>query len=192
MTVISKSEILPKLITASDVAVDTETDGKDVRTQEGICIGISVAIKERDEVFSSYFPLNHTKGNVEDETKKLLFDLLCTKKRIIFHNAKFDLESLETVGLNLKHIKWYCTLLMAHMLNENKPKSLDWLSKNVLGREGKKKSELWEALFKIYGWSRVFPVEVMCEYASVDAEETLLLFYKFYPYFVKSGFDGPL
>lgn len=81
-------------------------------------------------------------------------------------------------------------MLMAHMLNENIPKGLDWLVRNELKGSGKNKPPMWEAMFTIYGWSPNFPAEIMALYAGDDAVWCLKLYERLLPYFVKSGFDG--
>lgn len=173
------------------LAVDTETNGKDVRDGRGFCIGISLAFRIGNNIHSRYFPVAHTEGNIDDGMLDYLFQLLENHPCLVMHNAKFDLVSLKTAGFKGKIKRWYCTMLMAHMLNENLPsKALDWLAKNVLEREGKKKSPLWILMHSIYGWSPDFPAGVMAEYAGEDAVIALELYEFLHPLFVKEGFDG--
>lgn len=187
---VNPTEFLSYALLCDTMAVDTETNGKDIRDGTGFATGISAAVKLNGTYFSSYFPVAHTKGNVDEVTKQLLFDVIKTRERVIFHAAKFDIISLRTAGYTLGFIRYYCTMLMAHMLNENKPKGLDWLSKNVLGEDGKNMPPEWVLMHAIYGWSPDFPAEVMALYAGEDAVLALKLFERMYPYFVKSGFDG--
>lgn len=172
------------------MAVDTETNGEDIRDGRGFCIGISAAVKYNNQYYSAYFPVAHKRNNVSDDIKQSLFDIIRTRTAIVFHNAKFDLVSLDTAGYRGGFKRWYCTMLMAHMLNENVPKGLDWLAKNELKEPGKRKPPIWEAMHTVFGWSPDFPAEVMALYAGEDAILTLKLFHKLYPFFVKSGFDG--
>jgi DNA polymerase I-like protein with 3'-5' exonuclease and polymerase domains len=188
-TNIDVASFMSKAILCDLMSVDTETNAKDIRTDEGICIGISAAIRYNGVIYGTYIPVGHTENNVTEEVKEFFFKLLSTKI-IIFHNAKFDLDSLKRAGYNLGYRRWYCTMMMAHFLNENVPKGLDWLAKNELKLDGKQKSEEWRAWFTLVGWSPDFPVKVMAEYATWDAVLTLMLFFKLYPLFVKSGFDG--
>lgn len=190
MSLCSNSDFLSAAMLCNTIAVDTETNGKDIRDGRGYAIGISGAVNYNGEYLSSYFPVAHTKGNVDNQTKDILFKLIATRDRVVFHNAKFDTDSLKTANYNLGYRRYYCTLLMAHMLNENVPKGLDWLAKNELGETGKHKPPEWELMFKIYGWSPDFPAEIMALYASEDAELALKLFERMYPFFVESGFDG--
>lgn len=181
-------EFLAKAALASVMAVDTETTGRDIRDGRGHCVGISAAIRENDTYYHSYFPVAHYEGNIPDETKSNLFDLVATRI-ICFHNAKFDLESLETAKYPGKYFKWYCTMMMAHFLNENVPSlSLEWLSKNELKNPGKVKKDftgLWSM-----GLGAAIPVAEIKLYAGIDTVRTLQLFERLHPFFVKAGFDG--
>lgn len=188
---VTPEEFLSTAMLCEIMAVDTETNGKDIRDGRGYAIGISASVFYGNIFYKTYFPVAHSTGNVTDEIKELLFNIIRTRKAIIFHNAKFDLVSLETAGYRGGYIKWYCTMLMAHMCNENLPsKGLDWLARNELKEGGKEKPQEWLAWFAIYGWSPDFPAEVMAIYAGQDAVLTLMLFFRIYPAFVKSGFDG--
>ncbi|MGS2592264.1 hypothetical protein [Streptomyces hebeiensis] len=187
---IDPKEFLSYALLDGTMAVDTETNGKDLRDGRGFAIGISAAVKVNSKYYSSYFPVAHTKGNVDEDIKNMLFDVIKTRDRILFHNAKFDLVSMKTANYTSGYRRYYCTMLMSHMLNENIPKGLDWLAKNELKEAGKSKPPIWEGMFKIYGWSPDFPAEIMALYAGEDAVLTYKLFERMYPYFVKSGFDG--
>jgi hypothetical protein len=187
---VSPAEFLAHALLANTIAVDTETNGKDVRDGTGFCIGISAAVKVNGTYYSAYFPVAHTKDNVDEEIKKSLFQIIRTRERVIFHNAKFDIISLRTAGYTYGFVRYYCTMLMAHMLNENIPKGLDWLARNELKEPGKNKPPEWELMFTLYGWSPKFPAHIMALYAGEDAVLTLKLFERLYPYFVESGFDG--
>lgn len=192
---VTPEEFLPVAILSDTMAVDTETtdiEKTDIRDGSGFAYGISAAVLRNNIYYSTYVPVRHTKGNVSDELRDNFFDVIRTRKRIVFHNAKFDLPSMKTTGYSGGYIRWYCTMLMAHMLNENIPKGLDWLAKYELKEPGKNKPPLWEFMFAIHGWHPDFPAEVMALYAAEDAVLTLKLFYRLYPYFKKSGFDGQM
>jgi ribonuclease D len=170
------------------MALDTETTGRDIRDGNGYAVGISAAVQHNHSYYTAYFPVAHYSDNVTDELKEILFNLIASRTRVVFHNAKFDLESMETAGYRMGYKRWYCTMLMAHMLNENIPKGLDWLARNELKVSGKVEkdfSSIWSM-----GLGHMIPVAEIEEYACVDTVLALMLFYKLYPYFVKSGFDG--
>jgi DNA polymerase-1 len=99
----------------------------------------------------------------------------------IFHNAKFDLVSLSTLGLDMGRTEFLCTMKLAHLVADHiftlkvKAYSLDACCQHFLGRPGKKKSELFEKFLKITGWAGM-PPEVHGEYAAFDTYSTLELF----------------
>lgn len=186
---VEPEEFISMAMLETHMAVDTETNGKDIRDGRGYAIGISTAIRLDETYYSSYFPVAHTRDNVSDDLKEQLFQLIAAKT-IMMHLAKFDLISLRTAGFKYQIKRWYCTLLMVHMCNENIPKGLDWVLKNALHEPGKNKPPEWELMFKIYGWSPDFPPEIMKLYAGEDAVGCYKIFEHLYPIFVKSGFDG--
>lgn len=182
------SEFLTKAMACDVMAVDTETSGGDIRDGRGFCVGISAAVRSNNIYYHSYFPVAHYQDNVATETKELLFQVIASRI-IVMHNAKFDLESLATANYPGKFLKWYCTLMMAHFLNENVPKDLDSLSRRLLGNSGKKDNNKFKGMWTM-NLGHMIPVAEIEEYAGIDTVRTLQLFYRMYPYFVKSGFDG--
>lgn len=184
---VTPKEFLAIALLCDTMSVDTETNGGDIRDGTGFCVGISAAVLYNDVYYAAYFPVAHYENNVDAKTKQMLFDIIATRMRIIFHNAKFDLVSLETAGYKLNFVRWYCTMLMAHMCNENIPKGLDWLARYELKEPGKVKKDfvpIWKMRM-----GHMIPVAEIELYAGVDTILTLKLFYRLYPYFVGSGFD---
>jgi DNA polymerase I-like protein with 3'-5' exonuclease and polymerase domains len=129
-----------------ELAVDTETTvGGDVRDGRDFCMGISAAFEFPGlGLVSNYFPFRHKNGpNLHKTSLAQLKELLEYHDKLIFHNAKFDLVSLQTIGINYTG-RFYDTMLMAHMVNENEPlqgKGLDSLTKYYLNDPGKRKSD---------------------------------------------------
>ena len=181
------AKFIKGIYSAEYVAVDTEASGKDVRDGQGFLMGISVAYSDRAE----YLPFRHPKGyNMPVEWRDDLQHALDNAGCLIFHNAKFDLASLRTLGITVAG-KFYDTMLMAHMVNENyMSKALDYLGKQLCGEE-KIKDEMMQAIIKGKGWDAI-PSEIIEEYACQDAALTLKLFHKLYPEFKAQGFDGEL
>lgn len=182
-------EFLGGMYSAPYVAIDTETTGEDVRDGRGYLMGISIATAPDKAV---YLPFRHRSGeNLPKEWLDSLRAALSSTKCVIFHNAKFDLVSLNTIGIDYTG-KFYDTMLMAHMIDENLPsKALDSLGYKFLG-EGKNKSDgHFTTLVNALGWANV-PSHIMDPYARQDARLTLRLFHRFYPEFKKQGFDGEL
>jgi DNA polymerase I-like protein with 3'-5' exonuclease and polymerase domains len=187
-TYLKPTEFLSRAMLANVMAVDTETNGLDIRDGTGFCVGISTAIAMSGVYYYSYFPVAHYMDNIDEQTRELLFNLISTRDKIVMHNAKFDLVSLSTAGFKGEFIRWYCTLMMAHFLNENVPKGLDWLSRNELKNPGKVKKD-FTGIWRM-GLGHMIPVAEMELYAGIDSVRTLQLFERLYPRFVKSGFDG--
>lgn len=185
---LDNSEFLSKAFSADVMAVDTETTGGDIRDGRGYCVGISAAVLAQDTYYHSYFPVAHAEDNIAPETKELLYQVIGSRI-IVFHNAKFDLTSMETAGYPGKYKKWYCTMMMAHFLNENEPKGLDYLSRRLLGAKGKEDNKEFIGMWQL-NLGHLIPVAKMRLYAGIDTVRTLQLYYRMKPYFVKSGFDG--
>lgn len=161
------------------IAIDTETNADDIRDGRGYAIGVSLACRIPGEgVVSAYLPFRHQRGlNLDsDSLYELKQKIESFKGYLIFHNAKFDLVSLGTLGINYPG-KFYDTMQIAHLLNEELPyaKSLDscvkFYCKDV---PGKKNDDDFKNLIKLFGWGGM-PVEAIEEYAKWDAVITYLL-----------------
>ena len=145
---------------------------------------------------SSYLPFRHPAGPTGVSSNLGRSELAELKKAIeeykgiiVFHNAKFDLESLRTLGIHYTGL-FYCTMLMAHLLNENLPfsKGLDSCGKHYLKDPGKKMSDMFKGFLKVYGWVGMLP-EIIFDYAAYDADLTLRLFECLKPLFSKEELD---
>lgn len=176
------------------LSLDTETNGEDVRDGRGVLHGISIAaLLPGLGYFARYFQVNHPQvGNLTHNIERE--DFLRLKEAIesyqgtiFFFNAKFDLESLRTVGINYSG-KYVDCMLWAHMVNENLPykKDLTNCAKMYCGDEGKKESDLFKYLMNLYGWAG-FPGGPMEEYAEYDAVLTYMLAIDLNAYMVKEG-----
>ena len=188
----SPSEFIPFALLDDNLALDTETTGRDIRSGEGYCVGISAACRHNGSIYTAYFPIRHNEGNVSPYLQDMLVSLIRSRSKLFFHNAKFDLVSLDTAGINVYKQKWYCTMRMAHMLNENLSMNqygLDWLARNELEIPGKEKKHDFRPIWKM-GLGHMIPVGEIEEYAARDAGILYLLWERLYPLFVKSGFDG--
>lgn len=111
-----------------------------------------------------------------------------TYEGLVFHNAKFDVQKLVQAGVLPSVLDWTCihdTEAMSHLLNEQQPKALKRLAKEILGLETDEQEALRAArrklgLTKADGYDAL-PREVLEPYARKDAEYTLLLFEHFWP-----------
>jgi DNA polymerase I len=176
-------------------AIDTETstsehkdDDRDIRDGSGYANGLSVASRVPGlPVFSYYLPFRHINsgGDYGDNLDRdCLYEL---KQRIenydgylIFHNAKFDLVSLETLGIKYTG-KFFCTMELAHLIHEERPfsKSLDAVGKHYTG-DVKVKSEMFQKALKHYGWKHL-PPNIIREYGMGDADLTYRVMEKLLP-----------
>lgn len=167
-------EFLQGLRHAEYAGVDTETTGLRVKEGEDILIGLSLAFQAGGQTFSKYFPFQHQEDNLPYEVLSEVEDVL--RGRILFfHNRKFDLHSLRTVGIDLSDVFAYDTMLLAQLINEEVPyeKSLDATAKHYI-KKGKVSKDAMAAFTKSFGWGNV-PAHLMAPYACGDAEVTLEL-----------------
>lgn len=139
---------------------------------------------------SAYFGFRHRIGNnLPEEWLQELKEVIENHPILVFHNAKHDLRSLRSLGINCTQ-KFYCTMMMAHFINENwASKSLDWLCQ-FHGIGSKEKSEAFETIKKAFGWSFI-PLDIMRPYADNDAVITGELFLRLFPRFTDQGFEKP-
>ena len=174
------------------LGVDTETNGEDIRDGRGYATGIGIAYLDADGYHREYFPFRHAgPGNLPDTVLYEVKQFLEAAPMVVFHNAKFDLVSLGTLGIDLIGHDWYCTMVIAHLINENWPyaKSLESCSQNYLGEEfSKKKDENLANFIKAFGWGMV-PAAMMVDYGSYDAELALRLMERLYPLFMREGLE---
>lgn len=178
------------------VSVDTETNGFDCRDGRGYAYGVSVAGRSGDGVISFYMPFRHENsglvGNYSKDRFLPYLQAILGDKVCVFHNAQFDLPSLSTLGLDTSRTRFLCTMNLCHLISDHvfelqvQGYSLDACSKYYLGRPGKKKSELWQKLFKQYGWKDM-PPEGHGEYAAYDTFSTLELYEAIRPKLLAEG-----
>ncbi|MBK6555942.1 MAG: hypothetical protein IPG16_01600 [Comamonadaceae bacterium] len=203
MTIQSHPLTLVEMIEAikqSDIIIiDTETNAEDIRDGRGYGTGISIACSPNnsDVIFAEYYPYRHVTldgrsygENLSGEDRDRLKS--CIEKYtgyIVFHNAKFDLCSLSTMDINYQG-NFYCTLLMAHLINENYPysKSLNACVAAYVDKNEAKKEEELEKAVTAFGWAKV-PFEIMRPYAIYDAVLTLKLFKALKKYFDEENLE---
>lgn len=159
------------------LAVDTETTGLKVFDGRDYAIGVSIAFRHTFGIESHYFPFRHVgDGNYDEEDLANLRLLIANAPAIVFHNAKFDLTALESLGISYSGT-WYDTAVLAYLINENFPasKQLNTLCKYYVGSlVQKEKSQELEAYINVFGWGKV-PADMMRKYATTDAHITLEL-----------------
>lgn len=175
-------QFLAGMRNAEYVAIDTETTGEeyDIRSGAGYAIGISIAFRPipNASIVSHYFPIRHFDWNYSPQVLSQLKEVIESQEStLLFHNAKHDLVSLETVGIHAEG-HYYDTMLMAHLLDENEPsKALDYLARKYLG-DTKQRSAILQAAINAVGW-KMLPANMVREYAEHDAVLCLRLFEEF-------------
>ena len=159
------------------IALDSETTG--LYPRDGYMLGMSISY-EPDH--GAYIDTDC----VDEEVEELLQELF-TKKRVVFHNAKFDLAFFE-YHFGFKFPRFEDTMLLHYMLDENpgthglKQLSLkytpygdyekpmyDWMA-DYCRRNGILRNQ--------FTWDMI-PFDIMKDYAALDAVCTFLLFQKF-------------
>lgn len=150
--------------------LDTESNGKEIRSGEGYLIGISIDYEVAAGLaYSYYFPFRHaTAGNLSHSYLSELKKLIETSgKAVVAQNARFDIMSAETAGITIPG-NFEDTMLLAHSVDENKLSySLDSLAKG-LGYDGKARDKDLGIAIKFLGWDGIPPTS-LSEYAAVDA-----------------------
>ncbi len=115
-------------------------------------------------------------GNVELPPR--LFERVACP--IVFHNAKFDLHVLKKAGLIIPYDKVYDTMLMSHLIYEERlSHGLNDVARDYLGVQ--KEVDLAKAM-KNFEWEEV-PPHVMAKYAEQDAKVTWELYLHMKPHF---------
>lgn len=166
---------LDHAMNADLIAVDTETTGiEHIKDGRDYLQGMSLAYRlggPASPKMSCYLPFRHSRGDnlvyghYADRIK-----LLLETKPLVFHNRKFDRHSLSTLDNFTFNGPQFCTMIMAHLNNEEEySKGLDHLSKKYLGE---RKLDTLGPWAKIVGWENITP-EMTDEYAQQDACLTL-------------------
>lgn len=118
-------------------AFDIETVGFDEFKPEGRIISLGLSTWMPGETAPSEMwvvPLYHPESpfrKVWREVLEWLAKYLRMPKRRVAHNGKFDLRWLRQFGA--RFALTFDTMLAAHLLDENRPKSLDSLARELLG-----------------------------------------------------------
>lgn len=180
------ARVLEDVEAAHTIVLDTETTWTD-KWFERKLLGIALYIPGGTASDGSYYlPFRHEHDQSLFPSINLgpscISDLGLAFKRsglsFIFHNAKFDLQVLWRAGIHLDN-KFWCTMLMSHMIDENTDHDLEFLSRLHLGEDGGKESKIHNLAKACGGWEKI-PPEAMAKYAERDCELTHGLFKKFY------------
>lgn len=153
---------------ADEIGVDTETSGLNVRNGVDYLMGFCFSVPG----MKTYAPFRHKEGNLPLHYLSHIEKILQTKD-LIWHNRKFDMHSIKTIGIDPLGFKGkqYDTLMLAQLVNEELySKELDALAKLYLGRTKYKNDEVHK-MGELFGYANL-PVEVYENYGADDAELT--------------------
>lgn len=176
------------------LSIDTESNGRDYRHDPlARTTGVSVATSPSA---GDYFPFQHEIG--ENHVWPTFYGVHYHLKKwiesadiLIMHNAKHDILALEQIGINIRGMNYYCTMLMTHFVDENLPnKSLDYVSKRY-GGQPKVQDKLMKDFIKHWGWGAI-PVDVMRLYAATDSCLPFHIYERLIDTFRREGYDGEL
>jgi len=179
------------------IAIDTETYDPNLKSlgpggfrKDGKLVGISIAT---DSGYNEYFPIGHEGGGNlnNDQVIDFIDKLLKLNKKLVFANALYDMEWLNSHDSRLAFTKYhsiYDIMVIEHLLDENKLKySLESLSQYYL-KKSKYEAELQQAIQFNFGkkakvkdnlWK--LHANSVREYAKEDALLTLQIFQKQLP-----------
>lgn len=158
----------------SALAVDTETTGLTFFDQ---AFGASTC----DASGASWYELPAERDALSDRLEGV--------ERLVFHNAKFDLQKLQLAGVLDRRARGiHDTECMAHLLDEHRPKRLKYLAREILGKETQAEEALLSYVRKkanginraVDGYSKV-PRDLLVPYALEDAVYTWELYHNLWP-----------
>lgn len=166
-------ELVARLSTTTEIAVDVETSSKEAMAAELVGISIAPAAGE-----AYYIPVGHRGlsqivqlplSQVISQLKPLLEDARIGK---IAHNGKFDMMVLAEYGIDLQNL-FFDTMLAAYLLGE-KPLNLKALAFKKLGIEMTPITDIIGSGAKQLSMAMA-PIEQVANYACADADITLRL-----------------
>lgn len=140
------------------IAIDTETTGLDVYK------GASPFL------FLGYNGVDYIASKNKEDIRQVCEDENTIK---IFHNAKFDIKMLNSVGISVKGI-FYDTMIASHLLDENRPShALKELARTLL-HESTNEEKALEQYFKDHKILKkdreysTLPDDILIEYGKKD------------------------
>lgn len=153
VTVHNFPEVIEFINQTSHLAIDTETNG--LRPWNGHrVIGISISGPDTSTQLRSYYaPFQHNDGyNLPRENLFQLYNALLNVPKLIFFNAKFDLQFMYQDGFR-RFEGWEDVQVMAHLLESDEPSfALKKLADKYLGPgSSKDEAELTQLIKKKFG-----------------------------------------
>lgn len=177
-TISKARDFIKKIVSTGEFAVDTETD--QLNPINANVIGASFSIQEG----FAYYVTREVLDNCL-ELKELLTN---SSRQKIGHNIKYDLLTLENVGINLEP-QFFDTMVASYLLNSSSRQySLDALAFNELGYQMQPIEDLIGKGKNQISMSEV-DVQKVSWYASEDADITLRLKEIFAPLLKQEGLE---
>ncbi len=171
--VLAKDEDMPWILGAldasEDISVDTETSGLNVRDGRDYLMGVCADVPG----LGVYLPFRHPDSNVGLRWVEPLVQIFGDKP-LIWHNRKFDMHSLATLGVDPLRFKGpqYDTLVAARLLdNELYSYEMDSLAKMWLPGLHKWDKKEIHGFGKAVGFELI-PAAMYREYGPIDAHIT--------------------
>lgn len=162
--------VCESILRAPAVAYDLETNGFDEFSETSSIATVNIAVRP-DLAF--VVPIEHPEASWKDPSRVLRIlgnALTYTPAKRVAHNAKFDDRWLRSRGLTINAD--FDTMLAAHILDENRFKSLKVLAPMILG------VQQW-ALDMRDGAAMTTPLKKLAVYGGKDAAYTLGLYNEF-------------
>lgn len=139
-----------------------------------------------------YFAFNHKFGtNLPQEWLPEVREVVNNAPCVTMHHAKHDLRALRNIGIDRFNKKFYCTMNMAHMTDENRYSTELGPLSTSYGGNPKGMPHAMKLIIDGFGYDYV-PVELWTDYATNDALITEGIFDPIYEDFIDQGFDGDL
>lgn len=119
-------------------------------------------------------PLKKYWGDKHDECLSLIKDIMECDTPKGAHNGSYDVNRLRGMGINVKNYAWD-TILMHHLLDEERPHGLDDLSYVYTTAGGYKRGKNKYLNSEKTSWANI-PMHVLLPYNAQDSDVTLRLY----------------
>ncbi len=130
-------------------------------------------------------PLKKYWGDQHDHCMALIRDIMENDTPKGFHNGGYDVNRLRGIGIVTKNYAWD-TILMHHLLDEERPHNLDDLSYVYTQDGGYKSGKNVYLQSSNTSWANI-PIDTLLPYNAQDADVTLQLYHIFKPELQKQG-----
>jgi len=172
------------ILTAPAVAYDLETTGTEEYEEDAKIVTVGISPKPG---IAFVVPIHHPESRWKDPDKVLRaigHALMFTKAKVIAHNAKFDDRWMTQFDIPIHSD--FDTMIAAHLLDENRFKSLKFLAQLILGVDP------WADVDLGGGGALTTALSKLARYNAKDADYTLRLYYHFREELTSTGNERTL